>query len=110
MVPHSRRRKATGGSTRCKAYRGSAGALVVGAAVDAAIVAMCLPGHDRITELLRVSGVVPYVTGDAHRLALGIAAFAGAACLACLAALPQARRYAAWQRSRIELAFRTRRL
>ena len=93
-----------------KAYRGSVGALFVGAAIDAVIVAMCLLGRDRVTELLHVSGVVPYVTDDAELLALAIAAFAGVAFLACMATLPQARRYAAWWRSQIELAFRTRRL
>jgi hypothetical protein len=91
-----------------KAYRGSVGALLVAAAIDAVIVAMRLPDRDLLTELLHVSGVVPYVTDDTQLLALSIAAFAGASCLACLAALPQARRYAAWQRSQLELAFRTR--
>jgi len=93
-----------------KAYRGSVGALLVGPAIDAVIVAICLVSRDRVAELLRVSGVVPYVTSDAKLLAQAIAAIAGLAGLASLAALPQARRYAAWQRSRIELAFRTRRL
>lgn len=93
-----------------RAYRGGVGALLVSALVDAAIVAVRLPARDRITELLHASGVVPYVTADAEHLALSIAAFAGAACLLCLAALPQAHRYAAWQRSQIELAFRTRRV
>jgi hypothetical protein len=93
-----------------KAYRGGVGALLVAAAIDVVIVAMRLPARDRVTELLHASGVVRYVTVDEKLLALAIAAFAGTACLACLAALPQARRYAAWQRSQIELAFRTRRL
>lgn len=92
------------------AYRGSAGALYVAAAIDVALVAMRLLSRDPLTELLRVSGVVPYVTSNAELLALSIAAFASFACVACLVAVPQARRYAAWQRRQIELAFRTRRV
>jgi hypothetical protein len=93
-----------------KAYRGSVGALYVAAAVDVALVAVRLMSRDPLTEMLRVSGVVPYVTASAELLALSIAAFASFACVACLVAVPQARRYAAWQRRQIELAFRTRRL
>jgi hypothetical protein len=93
------------------AYRGgSVAALMVGAAIDAVIVAVCLAGRARVTELLHVSGVVPYVTKDAKLLALAIAALAGVACVACMVTLPQARRYAAWQRSQMELAFRTQRM
>ena len=93
-----------------KAYRGSVGSLLAAAAVDGALVAMCLAARDRLAELLRVSGVVPYVTSDAPRLALALAGAAALASLLCLAALPQARRYASWQHRQIELAFRTRRL
>ena len=93
-----------------RAYRGGVGSLVVGAAIDAAIVAMCLASRDRVTALLHGSGVVPYVTSDAERLALAVGALACVACLASLAALPQAHRYAVWQRRQIELAFRTRRV
>lgn len=94
-----------------KAYRtGSVGALLVGEAINMVIVALCVGSRDRVTELLHVSGVVPYVTHDAKLLTLVIAAFSGIACLMCLAALPQARRYAAWRHSRMELAVRTGRL
>jgi len=91
-----------------KAYRGGPGALVVAAVIDAVIVAMCLAGRDHVIEMLHASGALRYVTVDTALLTYGIAALAGVAGLACLAALPQARRYAAWQHTRIELAFRTR--
>lgn len=93
-----------------KAYRGSVASLYVASAIDVAIVAMRLASRDSLTEMLRVSGAVRYVAVDAELLALAIAGFASFACVACLVAVPQARRYAAWQRSQIELAFRTRRL
>ena len=92
------------------AYRGSIGALLLAAILDGGIVAMRLPGRDRIAELLHASGAVPYVHDDTEPLALGIVVLAGVACVACLIAVPQARRFAAWQRSQIELAFRTRRV
>jgi hypothetical protein len=91
-----------------KAYRGGPGALVVAAVIDAVIVAMCLAGRDHIIEMLHASGAFRYVTVDTALLTYGIAALAGVAGLAGLAALPQARRYAAWQHTRLELAFRTR--
>lgn len=91
-----------------RAYRGGPGALVVATMIDAVIVAMCLAGRDRVIEMMHASGALGYVTVDAALLAHGIAALAGVAGLAGLAALPQARRYAAWQHTRLELAFRTR--
>ena len=93
-----------------KAYRGSVGALYVAALIDVVIVAMRLVSRDFLTEMLRVSGVVPYVTSSTELLGLSIAVFASVAGVACLAAVPQARRYAFWQRRQIELAFRTRRV
>lgn len=90
-----------------KAYRGGPGALVVAAVIDTVIVAMCLAGRDHVIEMLHASGALRYVTVDPPLLTYGIAALAGLAGLACLVALPQARRYAAWQHTRIELAFRT---
>jgi hypothetical protein len=90
-----------------KAYRGSPGALVVAAMIDTVIVAVCLVGRDHVIEMLHASGALRYVTVDTALLTYGIAALAGVAGLACLAALPQARRYAAWRHARIAIAFRT---
>jgi len=93
-----------------KAYRGSVGSLYVASAVGAAIVAMRLASRDSLTDMLHTSGVLRYVAVDAELIALSIAGLASFSCVACLVALPQVRRYAAWQRRQIELAFRTRRL
>lgn len=91
-----------------KAYRGGPGALVVAAVIDAVIVAMCLAGRDQVIEMVHASGALRYITLDTVLLSHGIAALAGVAGVAGLVALPQARRYAAWQHTRIELAYRTR--
>ena len=96
---------AVGILTGAMAYRGSVGGLIVGGAIAAAIAFACAIDTSAVAELFVRARVAPLLVRDPQKLATITAGVALIALGVCIAALPQARRFAAWQRMRIERAF-----
>lgn len=87
------------------AYRGSVTSLLVAGLIDAAIAGASLARTGALVELDRVQGLF-----DPAQLSLALTVTGTIAAVACALAIPQAKRYVAWQREQIERAIHTKRL
>lgn len=86
------------------AYRGGVTSLIVGAAITAAIALACSLQPTTVGDLFLRAHLAPAL-GPPNRLALLTGGLSLITVGICVAALPQARKFAAWQRDRLERAF-----
>jgi hypothetical protein len=86
------------------AYRGGVVSLIVGSTITAAIAILCSLQTAAVGELFLRAHLAPTLGGPS-RLATVTAGIALITLGICVAALPQARKFAAWQRVRLERAF-----
>lgn len=85
-----------------KAYGGGVIALVVEAAICGSVAVVCVVSSDTVLDLLHVAHVVPGLLTDGSVIVVGVAIAAAFACTLCICAVPQARRYVAWQLGQLE--------
>jgi len=87
------------------AIRGRVVPLMIAGVIDAAIAGVSLARRGVLADLDRVQDWI-----ELDRVALGHAAAGALAAVLCACAIPQARRYAAWQLAQLERAIAAKRL